>query len=61
MTLYQENRDLIMMGGYVAGQDQELDVAIQMWPQLVEHISQMADEKADYETSCAALAALTGS
>ena len=60
VTLYQENRDLIMMGGYVAGQDQELDVAIQMWPQLVEHISQTANEKADYASSSAALTGLTG-
>jgi flagellum-specific ATP synthase len=60
-SLYLENRDLILMGGYARGQDAELDAAIEMWPRLVNHIMQGEYEKADFETSMAALQSLTGS
>ncbi len=49
------------MGGYARGQDAELDAAIEMWPRLVNHIMQGEYEKADFETSMAALQSLTGS
>jgi flagellum-specific ATP synthase len=59
-SLYLENRDLILMGGYVRGQDAELDAAIEMWPRLVNHIMQGEYEKADFTSSMAALQSLTG-
>ena len=58
VSLYLDNRDLVMMGGYVQGQDADLDVALQMWPQLVDHIMQPETQKADFESSRNALLAL---
>ena len=60
VSLYLENRDLVMMGGYVQGQDADLDVALQMWLQLVDHIMQPETQKADFESSRNALLALLG-
>ena len=60
VSLYLDNRDLVMMGGYVQGQDADLDVALQMWPQLVDHIMQPATQKADFDSSRNALLALLG-
>ncbi len=60
VSLYLDNRDLVMMGGYVQGQDADLDVALQMWPQLVDHIMQPATQKADFDSSRHALLALLG-
>ena len=60
VSLYLDNRDLVMMGGYVQGQDADLDVALQMWPQLVDHIMQPATQKADFESSRNAILALMG-
>ena len=55
VSLYTENRDLFLMGGYVQGQDPELDVAIKLWPDIVGLISQNASEKANFEESRRAL------
>ena len=46
-----ENRDLMLMGGYAAGQDPELDLAITLWPQIMAYVAQAANEEADYNTS----------
>ena len=51
ISLYLDNRDLIMMGGYTPGQDQDLDVAVQLWPKLIEHINQTATKKAEFSES----------
>ena len=55
LSLYLDNRDLILMGGYEAGQDEELDVAISLWPKLREHIEQMENTKSDFQTSVRSL------
>ena len=60
VSVYLENRDLVLMGGYAQGQDGELDEAIAMWPRLVDHIMQAEDEKADYKSSMTALRGLAG-
>jgi len=60
MTNYLENRDLVLMGGYARGQDPSLDEAIQIWPQLVEHIMQAESDKATMEQSLSALTQLVG-
>ncbi len=51
VSLYLENRDLILMGGYSAGQDPELDEAVNLWPALVSYLQQTQDIKADFESS----------
>ena len=58
VSIYLENRDLIMMGGYSAGQDHDLDMAVQLWPQLMNIISQPYDQKAGFDESVAALTAI---
>ena len=60
VSLYMENRDLILMGGYAPGQDAELDLAVNMWPQLIQHIQQLEDEKAEFGASRNALVSLMG-
>ncbi|MDA7775522.1 FliI/YscN family ATPase [Alphaproteobacteria bacterium] len=60
MSLYMENRDLLLMGGYSAGQDPDLDRAVQLWPQLISLIQQPQTDLADFESSAAALTGLFG-
>ncbi len=55
ISIYMENRDLILMGGYTSGQDLELDEAVAIWPRLMAHIQQVETEKADFTTSKDAL------
>ena len=49
VSLYVENRDLILMGGYVQGQDEKMDEAIAMWPKILDFISQKENEKTKFE------------
>jgi flagellum-specific ATP synthase len=58
VSLYLENRDLILMGGYAPGQDQDLDLAVQLWPTMMAHIQQPFDQKASCDDSIKALTAL---
>jgi flagellum-specific ATP synthase len=58
ISKYYENRDLILMGGYVQGQDADLDKAMQLWPSIIDFLKQDADEKCDYETSLKTLIGL---
>lgn len=51
IALYMENRDLMLMGGYTAGQDVELDEAIQKWPKIVDLIRQGLHEKSSFDDS----------
>ena len=60
VSLYLENRDLMLMGGYVAGQDAELDTAIILWPRIVDFIQQSSHDPADFESSVSRLLELTG-
>jgi flagellum-specific ATP synthase len=60
VSLYMENRDLILMGGYAPGQDSELDLAVNLWPKLMQHIQQLGGEKADFGASRNALVKLMG-
>ena len=60
VSLYLENRDLILMGGYSPGQDPDLDLAVQLWPQLMGHIQQRYDEKSPFDASVANLQGLFG-
>lgn len=60
ISKYYENRDLFLMGGYVQGQDPELDRAISIWPAITDFLVQ--DEKAafDYASSKTLLQSLVG-
>ena len=49
VSSYIENKDLLLMGGYTQGQDKDLDEAILMWPKLIDYITQLNSEKANYE------------
>ena len=60
ISKYYENRDLILMGGYVQGQDPDLDTAMQLWPSIVEFLQQEDGELASYEDSVTELKKLIG-
>ena len=60
VSLYMENRDLMLMGGYAEGQDADLDQAVKLWPKIVEFISQRPDSRADFKTSIRDLLAVAG-
>lgn len=55
ISKYQDNYDLLMMGGYVAGQDQDLDLAIRAWPSIVNFLMQSQKETSNFEDSREAL------
>ena len=51
VSIYLENRDLVLMGGYSPGQDLDLDEAVNQWPNLVSFLKQPEDTKADFLSS----------
>ena len=55
ISLYMENRDLILMGGYTSGKDPDLDLAVALWPSLTEHIKQLEGTKSNFQDSKARL------
>ena len=57
---YQENRDLVLMGGYVQGQDQDLDIALSLWPDILAFLQQDQAEENSYEDACNSLSQLVG-
>ena len=60
VSLYMENRDLMLMGGYKAGQDAELDQAVALWPKLTGFIRQAPNEPATFADSQKTLIGLMG-
>jgi len=60
VSKYNENRDLILMGGYVQGQDPDLDQAMQLWPSIMEFLQQEDEEKCDFPKSIEQLKNLVG-
>ena len=60
ISKYNENKDLILMGGYVQGQDLDLDQAMKIWPSIIEFLQQNDDEKCDFAESAGKLSALVG-
>ena len=60
VSLYNENRDLMLMGGYVSGQDPDLDLAVTLWPKLVEFIRQSPSERAQLAESSNQVSAIVG-
>jgi len=57
-SLYQRNRDLISVGAYQPGADEQLDQAIRMMPGLQEFLRQGRESCVDLEQSLAHLQAL---
>ena len=60
MSLYLENRDLMLMGGYQVGQDPELDEAVALWPKIINFIKQAPNQSASFDESQQTLIALMG-
>ena len=60
VTTYNENRDLLMMGGYTQGQDQILDQAITLWPKITEFIKQKEDKIENFSASLSQLMQVFG-
>lgn len=48
---YQQNKDLINVGAYVKGSDQEIDLAITLMPVMRQFLQQQLNEKIDLLTS----------
>src|SRR5690606_36530375 len=51
MSRYQRNRDLIAVGAYTAGNDPEIDQAIERYPWLEGYLQQGIDVRVDYSTA----------
>lgn len=50
-SIYEEARDLVLMGAYQAGSDPNIDEALAQWPALVEYIKQKPRELIDFRSS----------
>jgi flagellum-specific ATP synthase len=60
LSKYNENRDLVLMGGYVQGQDHDLDQALALWPEILKFLQQSENEICDFDGSHDQLAKLLG-
>ena len=60
LSKYYENRDLVLMGGYVQGQDHDLDQALALWPEILKFLQQSENEICDFDRSHDQLAKLLG-
>ncbi len=50
-SIYQENKDLVLMGGYNQGQNADIDSALINWPKICELIKQNYKVKSDFNSS----------
>ena len=50
-SVYQENKDLVLMGGYVQGQNPDIDKALENWPKICELIKQNYKTKSNFKDS----------
>ena len=60
LSKYNENRDLVLMGGYVQGQDPDLDQALALWPEILKFLHQDENEVCDFDASHNQLSKLLG-
>lgn len=60
VSMYMDNRDMMLMGAYTPGQDPELDEAVNNWPRIKNLIQQPVDEKSPFPDSRKAVLALSG-
>lgn len=57
-SIYEENRDLVLMGAYQPGNDPNIDESLALWPDMVEFIKQKPRELVGYDQSITELAGL---
>ena len=57
-SIYEQNRDLINVGAYQTGTNQQLDMAIKMYPYMLQFLSQGMHEKVSFQSSNEQLAVL---
>ena len=57
---YEENRDVIQLGIYKKGADQELDLAIDLRSRLMQFLAQDIDDRSEFGNSIDELAASLG-
>ena len=50
-SLYMENRELILMGGYTSGQNEDIDKALSNWPKICNLLKQKEDERTNFDDS----------
>ena len=50
-SLYMENRELILMGGYTSGQNEDIDKALNNWPKICNLMKQTEDERTNFNDS----------
>jgi len=50
-SAYRQQRDLIAVGAYQKGSDPQVDLAIELWPQLRDFLQQEVDEPMTLETA----------
>ena len=50
-SLYLENRDLVLMGGYNQGQNEDIDKSINNWSKICELIMQGENQNSDFDQS----------
>jgi flagellum-specific ATP synthase len=55
MATYQQARDLIDVGAYVAGSNPEIDRAIAVWPRIQRFLKQVPEERSNFGETLAAL------
>jgi flagellum-specific ATP synthase len=60
ISLYLENRDMMLMGAYSKGQDPALDEAVALWPRIEAFMRQGIHEPASLTDSIQDLISLTG-
>ena len=60
LAIYEEHRDLIVLGAYQAGRDRAIDEAIAAFPAIERLACQRKDEPAEWDSSLAALLTLAG-
>ncbi|MDB5718589.1 MAG: fliI, partial [Sphingomonas bacterium] len=54
-SVYEENRDLILMGAYRDGSDATIDAAIARHGEILDFLGQPQKERVDYAASVASL------
>ena len=58
LAIYEEHRDLIVLGAYQSGRDRAVDDAVATFPRIESHLRQPASEVADWDQSIATLLSL---
>ena len=54
-SIYQENKELVLMGGYSKGQNSDIDSALNNWSKICELIKQSYKIKSNFNDSCESL------